>query len=56
MDKIIKLNVEDSDVVVQAGVGWEDLNAYLKEEGHALFFPLDPGPGACIGGMVSPPL
>ena len=53
MDKIIKIHVEDSDVVVQAGVGWEDLNAHLKEEGIPLFFPLDPGPGACIGGMIS---
>lgn len=30
MDKVIQLNVEDMDVVVQPGVGWMDLNDYLK--------------------------
>ncbi|KAL7412693.1 FAD-binding domain-containing protein [Mrakia frigida] len=53
MDKIIKVNVADGDVICQAGVGWEDLNAHLKEEGIPLFFPLDPGPGACVGGMIA---
>ncbi|RUS34686.1 hypothetical protein BC938DRAFT_479178 [Jimgerdemannia flammicorona] len=50
MDHIVALHGEDMDVVVQPGVQWEDLNQYLKP--HGLFFPLDPGPGACIGGMV----
>ncbi|KAH8551711.1 FAD linked oxidase [Umbelopsis sp. PMI_123] len=50
MDNIIAFHEEDMDIVVQPGVGWEDLNAYLKP--HGMFFPLDPGPGACIGGMV----
>ena len=40
MDKIIKINVADGDVICQAGVGWEDLNAHLKEEGIPLFFPV----------------
>jgi D-lactate dehydrogenase (cytochrome) len=50
MDKILKLNKEDLDVIVQPAVGWQDLNQELEEEG--LFFPVDPGPGAMIGGMV----
>ncbi|KAG2193186.1 hypothetical protein INT47_002878 [Mucor saturninus] len=50
MDKIIAFHPEDMDIVVQPGVQWEDLNIFLKKEN--LFFPQDPGPGACIGGMV----
>ncbi|KAG2185803.1 hypothetical protein INT43_002240 [Umbelopsis isabellina] len=50
MDEIVAFHEEDMDIVVQPGVGWETLNAFLKP--HGLFFPLDPGPGACIGGMV----
>ncbi|KAI8376133.1 uncharacterized protein BYT42DRAFT_573531 [Radiomyces spectabilis] len=50
MDHIVAFHPEDMDIVVQPGIGWEDLNAELKK--HGLFFPLDPGPGACIGGMV----
>ena len=51
MDKILKLNKEDLDVIVQPAVGWERLNEELGKEG--LFFPPDPGPGAMIGGMVA---
>ncbi|EPS40083.1 hypothetical protein H072_6109 [Dactylellina haptotyla CBS 200.50] len=50
MSKVVKLNKDDLDVVVQPGLGWEDLNEMLEE--HNLFFPPDPGPGAMIGGMV----
>ncbi|CDO69026.1 hypothetical protein BN946_scf184834.g33 [Trametes cinnabarina] len=42
----------DSDLVCQAGARWEDINSALKEKGIPLFFPLDPGPGATIGGMI----
>jgi len=49
-NKILRLNVDDMDVVVQPGVKREALNEYLKP--HGLFFPLDPGPGASLGGMV----
>ncbi|KAK9170222.1 hypothetical protein Syun_002362 [Stephania yunnanensis] len=45
------LHVEDMDVVVEPGIGWMDLNEYLAPYG--LFFPLDPGPGATIGGMCA---
>ncbi|KAJ1287843.1 hypothetical protein BS78_02G042100 [Paspalum vaginatum] len=51
MKKIKSLHVEDMDVVVEPGVGWIELNEYLKSYG--LFFPLDPGPGATIGGMCA---
>lgn len=51
MDKILRVSEADGDVTVQPGVKWEDLNAYLKAQGVPLFFPLDPGPGATIGGM-----
>ncbi|CDS12666.1 hypothetical protein LRAMOSA04852 [Lichtheimia ramosa] len=50
MDNIVEFHPDDLDIVVQPGVQWEDLNNKLKE--HGLFFPMDPGPGACIGGMV----
>ncbi|CAL9042858.1 D-lactate dehydrogenase [cytochrome], mitochondrial isoform X2 [Musa acuminata AAA Group] len=51
MKKIKSLNVEDLDIVVEPGIGWIELNEYLKPYG--LFFPLDPGPGATIGGMCA---
>jgi D-lactate dehydrogenase (cytochrome) len=50
MGKLLKLNKEDMDVVVQPALGWELLNEELSKDG--LFFPPDPGPGAMIGGMV----
>ncbi|KAL1565589.1 D-lactate dehydrogenase (cytochrome) [Salvia divinorum] len=51
MKCIKSLNVKDMDVVVEPGIGWMDLNEYL--EPYGLFFPLDPGPGATIGGMCA---
>lgn len=51
MSKILQLNKEDLDVVVQAGVGWQDLDEYLKP--YNFIFGPDPGPGAKIGGMVA---
>ncbi|GJJ13395.1 hypothetical protein Clacol_007649 [Clathrus columnatus] len=53
MDKILAINEEDSDIVVQPGCEWQEINATLKEKGIPLFFPLDPGPGATIGGMIA---
>ncbi|KAI6110066.1 D-lactate dehydrogenase cytochrome oxidoreductase [Pisolithus sp. B1] len=52
MDKILEINEADGDLTCQAGARWEDINSTLKEKGIPLFFPLDPGPGATIGGMV----
>lgn len=51
MNHIIELHKDDLDVVVQPGVGWEDLDDYLGERG--LLFGPDPGPGALIGGMIA---
>ncbi|KDQ13166.1 hypothetical protein BOTBODRAFT_160776 [Botryobasidium botryosum FD-172 SS1] len=53
MDKIIQINEADSDLVCQAGARWDDINKTLRERGIPLFFPLDPGPGATIGGMIA---
>ncbi|KAL4063781.1 FAD-linked oxidase-like protein [Scleroderma citrinum] len=53
MNKILAINESDADVVCQAGVTWNDLNETLREKGIPLFFPLDPGRDATIGGMIS---
>ncbi|KAI0204114.1 RNA dependent RNA polymerase-domain-containing protein [Astrocystis sublimbata] len=52
MNKIIKLNKDDMDVVVQPSIGWQDLNTQLNQLESGLFFPVDPGPSAKIGGMI----
>ncbi|KAM7262018.1 hypothetical protein ACFE04_021095 [Oxalis oulophora] len=51
MKSVKALHVKDMDVVVEPGIGWIELNEYL--EPYGLFFPLDPGPGATIGGMCA---
>lgn len=51
MKSVKALHIEDMDVVVEPGIGWMELNEYL--EPYGLFFPLDPGPGATIGGMCA---
>uniref|UniRef100_A0A0W0FSE9 D-lactate dehydrogenase (cytochrome) n=1 Tax=Moniliophthora roreri TaxID=221103 RepID=A0A0W0FSE9_MONRR len=53
MNRILEIHEEDSDVICQPGIGWMELNEILEEKGIPLFFPLDPGPGATIGGMLS---
>jgi D-lactate dehydrogenase (cytochrome) len=50
MDKIVELHEDDMDVVVQPSMMWMTLNDMIKSSG--LFFPVDPGPSAKIGGMV----
>lgn len=53
MDKILEIHEADSDLVCQPGARWLDINEALKDQGIPLFFPLDPAPGATIGGMLS---
>jgi D-lactate dehydrogenase (cytochrome) len=51
LDRIVRLSVEDLDVTVEAGVTRKQLDAHLRPEG--VFFPVDPGADATIGGMVA---
>jgi D-lactate dehydrogenase (cytochrome) len=51
MNRILRLSIEDLDVTVQAGVTRRQLDAALRPEG--VFFPVDPGADATLGGMVS---
>lgn len=51
MDQVLEINAEDFDVKLEAGVTREALNYSLKNTG--LFFPLDPGANASLGGMAS---
>ncbi|KAJ7680890.1 FAD-linked oxidase-like protein [Mycena polygramma] len=53
MDQIIDIHEADADLVCQPGVGWMTINETLRTKGIPLFFPIDPGPTATIGGMVS---
>lgn len=55
LNKVLDFHPDDLDVVVQPGVGWQELDDFLKDEpeGKHLIFGPDPGIGAAIGGMVA---
>lgn len=51
MNRVLSVNQEDLDCTVEPGITREDLNHYLRDTG--LFFPIDPGANASLGGMAA---
>ena len=51
MDRVLSVHEADLDAIVQPGITREALNNYLRDTG--LFFPIDPGANASLGGMAA---